>query len=96
MGRKKVTESDKELMNKLYLEIGTYAGVARKVGFSAGTVKRYIIPNYKLKTKEEKKFEGTIKEISDLSMPTTKKAWQKLFSLSEKELKDIEELREEI
>ena len=43
---KKVNQSDIEQMNDLYLELGTYAAVARETGFSASTVKRYVIPGY--------------------------------------------------
>ena len=43
---KKVTQRDIEQMNEAYLTIGTYSGVARALGWSASTVKRYINPNY--------------------------------------------------
>ena len=42
MPRKLVTLEDITLMNELYKQIGTYAGVARQVGFSASTVAKYI------------------------------------------------------
>jgi DNA invertase Pin-like site-specific DNA recombinase len=42
----KVTEQDKIQINELYLELKTYAAVARETGFSPSTVKKYIIPNY--------------------------------------------------
>lgn len=41
-----VTAQEKELMNELYCQIKTYAGVAREVGRSPSTVKRYIDPTY--------------------------------------------------
>ena len=37
---RRVTDEDIKKMNELYLEIGTYAGVAREVGFSGSTVKK--------------------------------------------------------
>lgn len=43
---KRVTQTDIEEFNKLYLTLKTYAAVARQTGFSAGTVKRYIIPGF--------------------------------------------------
>lgn len=42
----KVTESVKIEFNELYLKYKTYAEVARQTGFSASTVKKYIIPNF--------------------------------------------------
>ena len=45
--RKLVQPSDIIAMNEAYLKIGTYAGAARATGWSASTVKRYIIPDYK-------------------------------------------------
>ena len=44
MARHTVTDNDKIQFNELYLQCGTYAEVARRTGFSASTVKRYIIP----------------------------------------------------
>ena len=41
---KRVTEDDKILFNTLYLKLGTYSGVAKETGFSASTVKKYIVP----------------------------------------------------
>ncbi len=37
-----VKESDIKEMNRLYLELKTYAGVARVTGFSPSTVNNYI------------------------------------------------------
>lgn len=42
----KVTADDIKNINEIYLLTGTYAETARQTGFSAGTVKKYIIPNY--------------------------------------------------
>ena len=43
---KKVSQEEIKEMNELYVSIGSYAGVARIVGRSAGTVKKYIDPDY--------------------------------------------------
>lgn len=43
----KITHDDIININKLYLKYGTYAAVARELGFSAGTVKKYIIDGFK-------------------------------------------------
>ena len=42
----KVTQENIIEMNEIYLKVGTYAETARRTGFSASTVKKYIIPNY--------------------------------------------------
>lgn len=33
-------------INELYKQIGTYAGVARELGISGSTVKKYVQPDY--------------------------------------------------
>ena len=43
----KITNEDIININKVYLRVGTYAAAARELGFSAGTVKKYIIPGFK-------------------------------------------------
>lgn len=42
----KVTQKDIKQFNELYYRYKTYAEVARQTGFSASTVKKYIVPNY--------------------------------------------------
>ena len=42
----KITESQKIQMNILYKELKTYAAVAREMGCSPTTVKKYIIPDF--------------------------------------------------
>lgn len=42
----RVTQENIIEMNEIYLKVGTYAETARRTGFSASTVKKYIIPNY--------------------------------------------------
>ena len=44
---KRVSEEDIIAMNEAYLLCGTYSGVAKALGWSASTVKKYIIPDYK-------------------------------------------------
>lgn len=42
MGTKRVTPAEFEEMHKLYNELGNYAEVARRVGRSASTVRKYV------------------------------------------------------
>lgn len=46
---KRVTEQDIIDMNEAYLLCGTYSGVAKALGWSASTVKKYIIDGYQSK-----------------------------------------------
>ena len=41
-----VTKEDIRNINKLYLELKTYAAVSRATGFSPSTVKKYIIEGF--------------------------------------------------
>ena len=94
-----VTPQDIEKMNELYLSLHTYAAVAREVGFSATTVKRYIISDYVAKEKVEaniKRFSGEIKDVNDIFLPRTPEEWQNFMQLSEQEKKECDELRKEI
>lgn len=45
---KKINDKDIEMINKLYLQYGTYTGVANVMGISPATVKRYLYPIYLL------------------------------------------------
>ena len=46
---RRVTEQDIIDMNEAYLLCGTYSGVAKALGWSASTVKKYIIDGYQSK-----------------------------------------------
>ena len=43
----KVTQDDIKAFNEKYYACHNYSQVARETGFSAGTVKKYIIPDWK-------------------------------------------------
>lgn len=86
----KVTIEDKLKMNELYLELKSYAAVARATGFSASTVKRYIIDGYqKVETENVVAWEGELPTIGTYKI-------DKCLSFSEIELSKIEQLRKEI
>ena len=48
----KVTNEDILRINELYYKYKVYAEVARQTGFSASTVKKYVIPNWAPVTSE--------------------------------------------
>ncbi len=61
---KRVTEEDIKKFNKLYMLSHNYSAVARITGFTPGTVKRYIIPDYEI-TEERNitRYEGGLPEF---------------------------------
>lgn len=91
----KVTQEDIIEFNKLYLELRTYAAVARKTGFSASTVKKYIIPGYQpAEVKEIRRFSG---ELPNVEFEIFRKDdWASFIQLSEKEVEEIKEFWEEL
>ena len=93
----KVTNEDKILMNELYLQYKTYAEVARQTGFSASTVKKYIIPNYiSQDALEIKKFNKTIPDDFCCGFPANTQIWASLLELTDRESAEMNELRKEI
>ena len=98
MSRTVVTQEMTKEINELYLQIGTYAGVARKIGIAPTTVKKYIIPGY---TSEEqiKKIifdKSKLSEEIDYSLFKNKANWGDLCVLSDDERKEIKELWKEL
>ena len=87
---KKVTQEDIEKMNKLYYELHTYSAVAREVGFSAATVKRYIVEGYIPVNKENIiKWNGVLAAAGTYQI-------NKSMQWTEEELAKIDDLRKEI
>lgn len=91
----KVTQDDIINFNNLYLQYKTYAAVARETGFSASTIKKYIIKNYTpAEKKEVKRFSGELPEVDYTIFRA--KDWAPLLNLNEAEEKEIEEFWEEL
>lgn len=86
---RRVTNKDIILMNEAYLAAGTYSGAAAACGWSASTVKKYIIPNYKSEQKVEViNIElPPIEEIADKLPP-----WYDITCLTPEEEKEIKQL----
>lgn len=61
MAVKRVTNDDIKKFNKLYMLSHNYSAVARITGFTPGTVKKYIIPDY-----EEIEEQNVIRYTGDL------------------------------
>ena len=97
MGVSKVQPSDIVKMNELYLKYGTYAAVAREVGFAATTVKKYIVKDFQSEADLPIiRFEGSVIKAEDLSLPVNIEQWNKWLNLSDEEKIECDELRKEI
>lgn len=93
----RVTQEMIVRMNDLYLELKTYAAVARKIGVSPTTVKRYINPNYKrVKNgdEDENELEIVIQPINYELFD--RPSWNILLTLMPREVDGMLKLREEV
>lgn len=98
---RKVTEQDIKRMIELYANVHTYAEVARQTGFSASTVRKYILEAQKknISYEEIDKSEWKIVRIKNLdfnkNLPIIYNIGE-VCVLSEEERKEIQELWKEI
>lgn len=94
---KRVTQEDIIQMNELYLELKTYAAVARETGFSSSTVSKYIIKGYVPQEKIEiKRYDGTKMPTPDFSIFKGVENLGEMCVLSKEEIAGVEELWEEM
>ena len=90
---KRVTQDDIIKLNEAYAACGTYTGAAAATGWSASTVRKYIIPGFK----SEQKFEvdsielPPIEEIADRLPP-----WYDLTCLTPEEERELKFLWKEM
>ena len=94
---KVITEETKIKINELYLEIGTYSGVAKIVGCAPTTVKKYIIPNFVPSEKIKKRIfeKEDLPEFSTEGLKNVEN-WGSLCLLSEEEKNEIREFWNEL
>lgn len=93
----KVTNEDIIRMNEIYYKVHTYAETARQTGFSASTVKKYIIPNWQpVEQQNIVRFEWA--EIPDFDDEIFRmmQNYGDLCVLTEREQHEIEELWREL
>ena len=95
----KVTNEDILRINEIYYKTKVYAETARQTGFSAGTVKKYVIPGWQPVAIE------TIQKFDPATLPDFQKAveifrgiqnYGNLCVLTEFEKNEIEELWKEL
>ena len=93
----KVTSEDILHINELYYKYKTYAETARQTGFSASTVKKYVIPGWKpVATENIIKFE--LKQIPEFDGSVFKNVnnYGELCVLTEQEKEEMKELWREL
>lgn len=91
----RITEDQKIQMNILYQDLKTYAAVARAMGVSASTVKRYIIPNF-VNPENIKKNTIQVKELPPIDLELFTKPFGELCILSDGEKEAVKELWKEL
>lgn len=96
----RVTEEDKIKFNELYAKLGTYAAVARETGFSASTVRRYIVKDGAQTATPTEIVPFSEKEMKDLedleAMFKSIDDWAKMCELSDKEREEMKVLWKEL
>lgn len=98
MSRTVVTQEMVKEINELYLQIGTYTGVARKIGIAPTTVKKYVVPHYIAESTIQKKVFDKNKVSKDINFSSfmNKEDWGDLCILSEQEKEEVKELWKEL
>ena len=92
---KVITQKEIKEINRLYLQLKTYAAVSRATGFSPATVKKYIISNYN--EPEESNFIRFNRPLPDFDSTMFRcNDWGHLCVLSAEEEQEIRELWKEL
>ena len=89
---KRVTQEDIVLMNEAYLACGTLSGAAKATGWSASTVKKYLISDFK----SEQKVEAANIELPPISKVLEQLQGDNLTCLRPDEEKEIKNLWKEM
>lgn len=94
----KLTEDRIMEIQNLYKKIGTYSGVAKQLGCSAATVKKYCQEqcSFSYEPVTRIKFDGTIPPVSEIKWPASECEISKLARLTEDEVEEIEILWKEL
>ncbi len=94
---RKVTNEDIIRMNEIYAQCGTYAEVARQTGWSASTVRKYIIPGQVLAPAADIiRFDESLLVPFEPSLLVATQNIGDVLELTEGEIEGIEELWKEL
>ena len=90
-----ITQNDIREINRLYLELKTYAAVSRATGFSPATVKKYIIQDYNVP--DESNFIRFNRPLPEFDSAMFRgNDWGALCMLSPEEEQEIRDLWKEL
>lgn len=94
----KLSEEKIQAIKKRYAELGVYSQVAKEIGCSPATVKKYVseVVAAPVMKKEVKKFEGAPLPVEDIVSPLDTKGWLEWCSFTDEDLKSVESLMEEL
>lgn len=92
----KLSEEKIAEIRRAYSEIGTYAGVARKLGFSPATVKKYTQEEYTPDPTVRVPFNGEIPSVETMYWPLDEQEINNMARLTEEEIIEIKELWKEL
>ena len=83
---KRITEEDIFKINEMYLMDPVYSHVAKAMGISAATVKKYIVPDFKpLEIKE--KISKDLPSVEEIELPKDYNSW---LELTDEEFDEIQ------
>lgn len=92
----RVTQEDIVRINDVYYKYRTYAETARQTGFSASTVKKYVVPGYEpAETTKIKKFDRSLPDFDPMIF-VQKEDWASFCEYTVEEAVRIEELWKEM
>ena len=93
----KVTKEDIKTFNKLYFETKNFSEVARRTGFSASTVRKYVDRNYRpVDENSIKRFDPKLLIDFEPKRFWGMENWNSLIVLSDEEKEEMREIWEEI
>ena len=89
---KRVGPEDIIIINEAYLAAGTYSGAAAATGWSASTIKKYVIPSYKSEVRGQ---ESKI-ELPSIDIAATAISGKNITCLRPDEEEELKELWKEM
>lgn len=94
----KLSDEKIAAIKKRYQEVGTYSQVAKELGCSPATVKKYVseTTTVSIVKKDVKRFEGVPLPIENIESPLTVKGWLEWCSFTDEDMKSVENLKEEL
>lgn len=90
----KLTEEKIKAIQEAYIRLGTYSGVAKELGCSAATVKKYVASDSSVSVKSSiAPFEGEITPVEMIDFDFVLYEWTHLI---DEEIREVKKLQEEM